>query len=180
MKKRTKKVAIMVICTLFMLTISSVAQAYVVTGFRWSSNSIKYYYDNYISSTAKTALSSGASSWSGVDASFSFNSSYNIYCLETYNSNVTWDGITTHYLPPTGNYFSTQTVQLNSAKPAWNNAAALKSVAGHEFGHCFGLYENGATQTIMNDYTYGTNSRYGTYGITTPQTDDKNGVNYIY
>jgi hypothetical protein len=32
----------------------------------------------------------------------------------------------------------------------------------------------------MNAYTWGTNSRYGGYGLTTPQTDDINGANSIY
>jgi hypothetical protein len=35
-------------------------------------------------------------------------------------------------------------------------------------------------KTIMNGYTFGINSRYGGYGLTTPQTDDVNGVNFIY
>ena len=40
------------------------------------------------------------------------------------------------------------------------------------------------TATIMNPYTWGSQSRYGVgeggYGVTTPQTDDKNGINYLY
>jgi hypothetical protein len=32
----------------------------------------------------------------------------------------------------------------------------------------------------MNPATFGTNSRYGTYGLTTPQTDDSNGIKAIY
>jgi hypothetical protein len=32
----------------------------------------------------------------------------------------------------------------------------------------------------MNGYTFGTNSRYGGYGLTVPQTDDVNGVNAKY
>jgi hypothetical protein len=47
-------------------------------------------------------------------------------------------------------------------------------------GHVFGLGDNGKTKTIMNGYTFGTNSRYGGYGLTVPQTDDVNGVNAKY
>lgn len=39
-------------------------------------------------------------------------------------------------------------------------------------------HTNGAV--IMNPYTWGTNSRYGTYGISTIQSDDRAGANALY
>ena len=72
-------------------------------------------------------------------------------------------------------------MSLNTAYTnTWSSAGARKSVAVHEFGHVFGLDENGSTKTIMNAFTWGSNSRYGSYGLTTPQSDDKSGVNSIY
>ena len=69
---------------------------------------------------------------------------------------------------------------LNSARESWEDNGALLSVALHEFGHAFGLDDNGTTKTIMNEYTYGYNSRYDTYRLNRTQNDDVNGVNKIY
>lgn len=95
---------------------------------------------------------------------------------------VDWDGLTqTRYNSKSPYYVVSQTLTLNMAKTStWNNDGALKSVVVHEMGHVFGLGDNGKTKTIMNGYTFGTNSRYGGYGLTVPQTDDVNGVNAKY
>jgi|LSQX01.3.fsa_nt_gb hypothetical protein len=153
--------------------------AYNLTGYKWPSSTIKYYYDNYNSSRGKSYISSGASAWNGTDATYSFNASYNIYASEVSMPNVEWDGLTQG--TASGSYYNSLTISLNMAKTqTWNSDGALKSVSVHEFGHGLGLHENGTTKTIMNAYTWGTNSRYGGYGLTTPQTDDINGANSIY
>jgi hypothetical protein len=49
----------------------------------------------------------------------------------------------------------------------------------HEFVHALGLgHVQGAV--IMNPATWGQNSRYETYNLTTPQNDDLNGINTLY
>jgi hypothetical protein len=174
-----KKSVFFIIFALIVFSLPVKVQAYNLSGYRWLSSSIIYYYDNSISYNAQMAVYRAVSDWSGEDASLSFNAIFNIYCMDTYDSSVEWDGIT-YSAVDSANYFVSQCLLLNSAKPAWNSANALESVAAHEFGHCFGLEENPYTATIMNNYTYGPNSRYGAYGICTPQLDDRNGVNDIY
>lgn len=166
------KKAIALICILSLI-ISMNVQAYNYTGYRWEKTSIKYYYTNSIFAT-------GASSWSGLDANFSYSSTYyDINCYTVSSPNANWDGIS--YIEHDMLHITSVTININTAaSQTGNNSNAVKSVVAHEFGHALGLDENGSTKTIMNDHTWGTNSRYGTYNLTTPQADDKSGVNAIY
>lgn len=155
------------------------AYAYNTVGYTWSSSSINYYYDNYNSSRGKSFIGTGASTWNSTDVTFTNNASYNVYCTEVSNSKVSWDGLTSYSY--SGNRFTSETLQLNMAiTSTWNSDGALKSVAVHEFGHALGLDHVTNGKVIMNPYTWGTNSRYGDFGLTTPQTDDKNGANDLY
>lgn len=159
---------------LFLTTVN--VSAYKTVGYKWSSKSVKYMLiDTTYLTNAKVAAA--ATSWNSTNVTVS-DATGNIVVSTTSNPNVTWDGLTN--LNYSGSYFTSASVYLNRAMPAFSNTNALKSVMTHEFGHVLGLGENGATQTIMNQYTYGSNSRYGAYGLTVPQTDDKNGVNSIY
>jgi len=109
-------------------------------------------------------------------------SGYDVYMAVGNIPEVTWDGVTnTNYSNTYPYYINSQRVTINRAYTnTWNNDGALKSVVVHEMGHVFGLDDYGHNKTIMNGYTFGTNSRYGTYGLTVPQTDDINGVNAKY
>lgn len=95
------------------------------------------------------------------------------------NDSVEWDGITYSYANDSTLYKAI--VDLNRAKDAWDDSDALLSVATHEFGHALGLGDlDSYNECIMNGYTWGDGSRYGDYGITSPQDDDIDGVNSIY
>ncbi len=161
--------------------------AFQLSGFRHKGSKIYYYYDNWVGARAMSYFTQGASAWKSKTTVATINSytsntsnSYNVYMYAGYVSNVPWDGLTqTTYYPSTG-YIASQTVTINMSASSWNDDGALKSVVVHEMGHVFGLDDNGKTKTIMNGYTYGTNSRYGDFGLTTPQTDDVNGVIAIY
>lgn len=174
-----RKILALFSCILLSLSLSVSVQAYNTFGWVWGTKNIKYYYDNYNSTTGKTTFSNGASAWSGLDATLSNStaSNYHIYCTETDSGSDDWDGmLDTYGWPP-----NEAILYLNrSCTRTWNNANARKSVAVHEFGHALGLDDNGYTRTIMNAYTWGGESRYGYYGITTPQSDDISGINALY
>ena len=160
-------------------SMTSRAEAYTLSGCKYNTTSIKYYYDNFVSARGKSFIGQGAAAWSGVHASLAFGNPYKVYTTEGTVSGVSWDGMTS--ISCSGGITTSAALTWNmSATATWNSDGALKSVSMHEFGHVFGLNENGTTKTIMNAHTWGTNSRWGTYALSSPQTDDKNGVNYLY
>lgn len=181
--KKIYRIIISIILIFLMVSISAfTVSGYSLLGYKNKSSTVNYYYDNYNSSRFKDFVSKGASSWNSakVDAKFSYKYASGIVCSETSNSKVSWDGIS-YYSHNSKNQFTSQSIVINKAMPAWNTDGALKSVVVHEFGHQLGLDDlyNGS-KAVMNGYTYGNNSRYGTYKISAPTTDDKNGVNKIY
>lgn len=157
--------------------------AYNFSGPRWQSSTIRYYYENWNSARAQSYIRIGGNGWNSTDVNFiqGTASNYNVYCSEVMNPSVDWTGITNSSYNATTMLFVSQTIQLNASKTStWNNNGALQSVAIHEFGHSLGLAEYPNAAVIMNPYTPGTNSRYGTYGITTIQSDDRNCANARY
>ena len=164
------------------ITLSMSAGAYVLLGTHHKSSTIYYYYDNWIGANASNAVVSAVNAWRAKTTQATLKpatttSGYTVY-ISVGNYDTGWDGLTVSNV--VGNEVESQTVIFNMTRKAWNDPEALKSVAGHEFGHVFGIGDQHGARVIMNDFTYGDNSRYATYKITTPQTDDVNGVNAIY
>lgn len=180
--KFVRKAITLTLCMVLFLSLSTPVSAYQLANYRWNTTSIRYYYDSWVGSRASRFFHIGATAWNetNVDATLSPGGGSFVYCVVAQDPDEDWDGMLNtscdHMLNVTA-----QTLILNEAKTAtWESDGALKSVVVHEFGHAYGLADNGTTRTIMNGYTWGTNSRYGTYSLTTPQTDDINGVNYLY
>jgi hypothetical protein len=111
---------------------------------------------------------------------------YQLFCtdnkvslLDANYSGVGWDGIHEYYPSYSANPYSCGTGYLNYYYIQDYEENKPESVGGHEIGHILGLGHVGGA-VLMNAYTCGSNSRYCTYGVYTPQSDDEEGVNYLY
>jgi hypothetical protein len=102
---------------------------------------------------------------------------------DTFNSGVSWDGITNYGSSFTGNggrvgvcyFLSSATVFLNSFYTQGYSDSTIIGVAAHEAGHAIGLaHTNGCVLMTPN-----TGTRINC-GINTPQTDDINCARAIY
>ena len=95
------------------------------------------------------------------------------------NSSVEWDGLATFNRGPCCGSYTYAWAKINKHFTDSYGAATRKGVAGHELGHILGLDHSGKHPRLMNPCTNGTGCR-ASFGVTTPQTDDINGVQFIY
>jgi hypothetical protein len=103
------------------------------------------------------------------------NGSSLISLRDTYNSGVSWDGLT-QYSYNIFNNFTSSTGTLNYYYTSGYSTGEIESVATHELGHVAGLaHSNGCVIMVGDTYT-----RWTSCGIDTPQTDDDNGINAMY
>lgn len=129
------------------------------------------------------AWTNAASSWSGLDAKFvSSSSTYDVYATnENRGNTVVWSGVTrkkgtVESVPAcsSSGYMTSGQVEvvLNWSVVSGYTASKRQGVAAHELGHAFGLNHVTSKSILM----YGADTRT----VTTPQTDDKAGVNALY
>ena len=85
--KKCKKIIAMTLCFLLLIGTTINSYGYTRTGYKWSSSTIKYYYDSTNSTRAQSYIQSGASAWNSTDVTFTKNGSYNVYCSQVSYSN---------------------------------------------------------------------------------------------
>lgn len=183
MIKKCSPRTVVVLSILAILTFSMATQvvsAFYIKSYKWTDSvNPKYYYDNdgYLETI------SAASSWtvSGVFSYSSSTSSSPIHVHGQHVDGVDWDGMCTP--TKTESTLTDAQVKINYHYCDSYTSGCRKSVICHELGHALALADNPDIETVrsvMNPYTNGDYSRYGYWGISTAQTDDLNGVNWIY
>lgn len=161
------------------------ALAYHLEGPKWENTpnsgccaTIHVQYSSAFYSGDRAAFDGARSAWNGSAANVLLPAASGALTVDdTYDSNVSWDGITYwgwhRSCPWCQKYFSYANVYLNYYYTSGYSAATKQGVAAHELGHAIGLdHTNGCV--LMNPYT---SSRCG---ITGPVTDDINGTNALY
>ncbi len=178
---RAKQYAVLVVfATLIFSMATQIVSAFYTLGVSWSGSvNPLYYYDN----DGYTETTSAASSWA-VTGVFSYSSGTSASPIHVHSARVTgvaWDGQSD--ISGFGTTITDVQTIINTYYCDSYSSAARKSVICHELGHALGLNENPdieVVRSVMNPYTFGDYSRYGYWAISSPTTDDFNGVNYIY
>lgn len=164
------------------VSVSLPSSAYSLKTYRLEDRKLRCYYDNWVDSKTKTAVTNAIIEWKKAISSVSFvtNGGILVNFYDVNYPDVAWDGMFNVTLD-NAKYVTTATIRFNSAARTWNDPPALQSVAVHEIGHVMGLDDLDAySKAIMNGYTYRSGSRYEEYGLTEPYWDDINGIMALY
>lgn len=142
-----------------------------------------YLLDVYRRGRRPTAYLNGKSSWNTAATLIAFVSAGHVDTEEVgftsvTNNAVMWDGLTTDFT--SNGCITYATARLNDYFTNGYSAGKRQPVAAHELGHTIGLGDLGGGAELMNGGTCGTDSRWCSYFINTPERDDVNGINAIY
>lgn len=160
------------LCAFFAIVLcASTVFAFSTGSYRVDAKSASYKWGSDITSTYKTAWENATNDWHNADnAAFYYSSSSsNIVNARSISGDSAYGTI--YYQTTTGNKLRKFKVELNTLK--CTNGTIARSTSGHEIGHALGLGDLTSGTAIMN----GNRNRSSIY---TPQTDDINGVRYVY
>lgn len=150
---------------------TSTVFAFATNSYRVDAKTASYKWGSNISGTYKTAWQNASNDWYNADkvAFYYSSSSSNIVNARAISGDTAYGTI--YYQTTTGNKLRKFKVELNTLK--CTNGTIARSTSGHEIGHALGLGDLTSGTAIMN----GNRNRSSIYK---PQTDDINGVRYVY
>lgn len=156
------------------------AKAYSTEGVRWQYNLSIHFYEQPMQSYDTQAFDDGVYAWNSSVAPILFGGTgtQEVIMSDTNAGNSNWVGLTTWSYSTFGcnypigyNQFYDAYTKLNIYYTQKEDRATRQGDAAHELGHAIGLGHSSVTTALMYYKQNGTN---------TPQSDDINGVNYIY
>jgi hypothetical protein len=184
----------LLVTALSIVVVPGSANAYARLGCKWSTKSVKYYVASPLASYS--VWRNAASRWAGVDATLTYSSSSpHFYATnENRGNTVVWTGVTrvkgtveSNPCPSGSGNFATGKVEVVINWSYAYSTTQRQGVGAHEIGHALGLAHettvsgggpdtSGVPIALMYPYD---NLRFQ-YGIYSPKSDDKAGVNAIY
>ena len=177
-RKRAFAIMLFVVMSILgtFITTTSVLAWHQWTSATWASvNPLNYTITTGYPSSWIWSISANVWNGAGTPVNFTYNSSnYKVVLTTEYHINDGVDGRT--FQTRNGNTIISTYSYLNTYYTSGYSYPKMQSVACHELGHVLDLGEM-ATNVLMY---VNTDVRWDIFHINTPQTDDINGVNYMY
>lgn len=183
---KSKKLLALLILLVVVFTIPSYAFGYQIIGKKLIGGirNRKYAFDSSVTGYWSTPFYNAINRWYNTNTYHAFAQTSNVSDAQvvfyTYSANDGNNGYTSFFssssssINPSVNDWAFCKVYLNKTSLSSTTTDYDSGVACHELGHVCGLDENNTMPaTIMCQAAYGRT-------VTTPQSDDCNGINYLY